>query len=125
MALTKDDLQAIASLMDAKLHPVNEKLDGMEKRLDNVDSRLDGIDNRLDAIDYRLDGVDKRLDDMDKRLEYVEMKQDVMQKKLDDLAFDTKVSERAIRKDIRLLQDGQNTLIAVLQGKGILNMAAY
>lgn len=118
MALTKDDLQAIASLMDAKLHPVNEKLDGMEKRLDNMDSRLDGID-------YRLDGMDKRLDDMDKRLEYVEMKQDIMQKKLDDLTFDTKVSERAIRKDIRLLQDGQNTLIAVLQGKGILNMAAY
>lgn len=96
MALTKEDLQAISSLMDGKLEPFNEKLDSM----------------------------DKRLDDMDQRLEFVEMKQDLMQKKLDDLAFDMKVSERAIKKEIRLLQDAQNTLIVVLQGKGILNMAA-
>lgn len=117
MALTKEDLQAISSLMDGKLEPFNEKLDSMDKRLDRVDSRLDGID-------YRLDGMDKRLDDMDQRLEFVEMKQDLMKKKLDDLAFDMKVSERAIKKEIRLLQDAQNTLIVVLQGKGILNMAA-
>lgn len=96
MALTKEDLQAISSLMDGKLEPFNEKLDSM----------------------------DQRLDGMDQRLEFVEMKQDLMQKKLDDLAFDMKVSERAITKEIRLLQDAQNTLIVVLQGKGILNMAA-
>ena len=110
MALTKEDLQAISSLMDGKLEPFNEKLDSMDQRLDRVDSRLDGIN-------YRLDG-------MDQRLEFVEMKQDLMQKKLDDLAFDMKVSERAITKEIRLLQDAQNTLIVILQGKGILNMAA-
>ncbi len=118
MALTKEDLQAIASLMDEKIKPVNEKLDSVDKRLDDMDSRLDGVD-------YRLDRVDSRLDNMDKRLEYVEMKQDLMHKQLEHLTFDMKASERALRKDIRLLKDGQETLIAVLEGKGILARATY
>lgn len=55
MALTKDDLQAIASLIDSKLDeklsPVNERLDGIDERLDKVNERLDGIEERLDKVE--------------------------------------------------------------------------
>ena len=55
MALTKDDLQAIASLIDSKLDeklsPVNERLDGIEERLDGIEERLDGIEERLDKVE--------------------------------------------------------------------------
>lgn len=48
MALTKDDLQAIASLIDSKL---DEKLSPVNERLDNIDKRFDGIEERLDKVE--------------------------------------------------------------------------
>ena len=78
MALTKEDLQAIAEMMDEKLKPIND------------------------------------------RLELLEIKQDLTHKKLDNLTLDIKISERSIKKDIKLLQDAQETLITVLENQGIL-----
>ncbi len=52
MALTKDDLQAIASLIDSKLDeklsPVNERLDGIEERLDGIEERLDKVEENTE-----------------------------------------------------------------------------
>lgn len=66
MALTKDDLQAIASLIDSKL---DEKLSPVNERLDNIDKRFDGIDERLDKVDERLDGIEERLDKVEENTE--------------------------------------------------------
>lgn len=82
MALTKEDLQAIAELIDAKL-----------------DAKLKPINDRLEIL---------------------EIKQDLTHKKLDNLTLDVKISERSIKKDIKLLQDAQETLITVLENQGIL-----
>ncbi len=49
--LTNEDLQALSSLMDQKLEPINNRLDKMDSRLDKVDSRLDKIETRLDNIE--------------------------------------------------------------------------
>lgn len=68
----------------------------------------------------KLDSLTKRMDSIDKRMEMLEIKQDLTHKKLDNLTLDMKVSEREIRKDIRQLQDGQETLITVMENKGIL-----
>ena len=43
-----------------------------------------------------------------------------MHKKLDNLVLDNKIFERSIKKEIKLLQDAQDTLIEVLEHKGIL-----
>lgn len=58
--------------------------------------------------------------DMTEKIELLDLKQDLTHKKLDNLTLDVKVSERAIKKDIRLLQDAQDTLIEVLEQKNIL-----
>ena len=50
MALTNEDLQAIADLMDQKLEPINK--------------RLDKMDNRLDLLELKQDRTTKKLDDL-------------------------------------------------------------
>ena len=57
--LTNEDLQALSSLMDKKLEPINSRLDNMDQRLDKVDQRLDKVDQRLDNMDQRLDRMEE------------------------------------------------------------------
>ena len=95
--LDQKDLELLAGMINpinVQLGNINNRLDGIDARLDAVDTRLDGIDARLDAMDVRLDGIDARLD--------------------------VKLAERDIRKDIKNLQDTTETLVVVLQGRGIL-----
>ena len=39
MSLTNEDLQALSSLMDQKLQPINHLLDSMENRFDSMENR--------------------------------------------------------------------------------------
>lgn len=57
MALTNEDLMAIATL----LQPINERLDKVDSRLDNLDARLDKVDERLDNLDSRLDNLERQI----------------------------------------------------------------
>ena len=130
--LTRDDLMAIATLMektiDQKLEPIKERLDGVDKRLDGmgeqlkelepIKERLDGMDKRLDGMDKRLDGMDKRLDGMDeqlKELEPIKERLDGMDeqlKVLDKKNTDTRsVIETQIEHAIRLLAEGHAQIV--------------
>ena len=60
--LDKNDLEAIAQLMDSKLTPINGRLDRMETRLDRMETRLDCMEGRLDRMETRLDCMETRLD---------------------------------------------------------------
>lgn len=59
--LTKEDILAIAELMDEKLKPINEDLTGVKQDLARMDHRLDGMDRRFDKMDHRLAEVEIRL----------------------------------------------------------------
>ena len=87
---------------------------------DAMDVRFDGIDARLDAMDVRFDEIDARFNRVENRLEMIDLKCDTNRKRLDDLSLDVKLAERDIRKDIKNLQDTTETLVVVLQGRGIL-----
>ena len=100
MSLTKEDLMAISELMDEKL--------GI------MDKRFDGIDRRLDAMDIRIGNVEEGL-------RVVQFKQDHTNKKLTNLQLDVEIMERNIRKDIRLLKDGLDTVVEVLQQNELLS----
>ena len=128
--LDQKDLELLAGMINpinVQLGNINNRLDGIDARLDAVDTRLDGIDARLDAMDVRLDAMDVRFDEIDarfnrveNRLEMIDLKCDTNRKRLDDLSLDVKLAERNIRKDIKNLQDTTETLVVVLQGRGIL-----
>lgn len=121
--LDQKDLELLAGMINpinVQLGNINNRLDGIDTRLDAVDARLDGIDARLDAMDVRFDEIDARFNRVENRLEMIDLKCDTNRKRLDDLSLDVKLAERDIRKDIKNLQDTTETLVVVLQGKGIL-----
>ena len=43
MTLSNEDLQAIATLMDNKLQPINSRLDNMDSRLDKIESEISAL----------------------------------------------------------------------------------
>ncbi|RHN90312.1 hypothetical protein DW273_13450 [Ruminococcus sp. AM23-1] len=121
--LDQKDLELLAGMINpinVQLGNINNRLDGIDARLDAVDARLDGIDARLDAMDVRFDEIDARFNRVENRLEMIDLKCDTNRKRLDDLSLDVKLAERDIRKDIKNLQDTTETLVVVLQGRGIL-----
>lgn len=121
--LDQKDLELLAGMINpinVQLGNINNRLDGIDARLDAVDTRLDGIDARLDAMDVRFDEIDARFNRVENRLEMIDLKCDTNRKRLDDLSLDVKLAERNIRKDIKNLQDTTETLVVVLQGRGIL-----
>lgn len=67
-------------------------------------------------INAKLKPVQNKLEDMDLKMER-------MQVELDALRLDVKTSERSIRKDINRLHDGMDTLVEILETKGILPRA--
>lgn len=121
--LDQKDLELLAGMINpinVQLGNINNRLDGIDARLDAVDTRLDGIDARLDAMDVRFDEIDARFNRVENRLEMIDLKCDTNRKRLDDLSLDVKLAERDIRKDIKNLQYTTETLVVVLQGRGIL-----
>ena len=121
--LDQKDLELLAGMINpinVQLGNINNRLDGIDARLDAMDVRFDGIDARLDAMDVRFDEIDARFNRVENRLEMIDLKCDTNRKRLDDLSLDVKLAERDIRKDIKNLQDTTETLVVVLQGKGIL-----
>lgn len=64
--LEKEDLMAIAQIIDDRLNPVNARLDGIDVRLDSIDVRLDSMDERLSVVEENTtitrEAVNKLLD---------------------------------------------------------------
>ena len=51
--MTNEDLQALASLLDKKLQPINDRLDRIEGRLDNLEGIQAEIKRELIIIDRK------------------------------------------------------------------------
>jgi len=66
MALLKEDLQAISNLLDIKLQPINNRLDGIDNRLDKLESEVSALKVGQQAISQEIrhisDKVDKTYD---------------------------------------------------------------
>lgn len=73
MALTQEDLQAIATIMDAKLDPITERLDKIERQIKvsekKLTIRIDSTENiLLDEIERVHEILDKHIQDTKKHL---------------------------------------------------------
>ena len=67
----------------------------------------------LNALKALLKPIQNKLDSLDIKLSEQQIQ-------IDSLRLDMKTSERAIRKDIHQLNDGIDTLVEVMEIKGIL-----
>lgn len=57
MALTNNDLQAIASL----LQPINNRLDNMDSRLEKMENRLDKLESEVSALKVEQKEIEENL----------------------------------------------------------------
>lgn len=127
MVLTKEDLQAISHIFDArfdsideKFKSIDEKFESIDRKFESIDRKFESIDRRFESIDRKFESIDKRFDSIDDRLKMIELKQDRTAKKLDNLQFEFKASERNIRKSLYKLQDEMETVIEVLKQNEML-----
>lgn len=74
----------------------------------------------INALQTILKPIDKKLDDLNYRIDGLNLKMDELQIQINSVRLELKTTERTLGKEIRDLQDGQETLIAVLEAKGIL-----
>ncbi|WP_077612029.1 hypothetical protein [Clostridium sp. Marseille-P2415] len=92
MALTNEDLKAIAELMDERIKPLKDDIRDLKSDIHN-------------------------LSDM---IEVLEIKQDVTSHKLEDLTFREASMEHSNKKEFTKINDQLETLTAVLEAKNIL-----
>ena len=135
MALIKEDLQAIAEIVADKIAPMersmNERFDSMEKstneRFVSLNERFVSLNERFVSLNERFDSMEESTNNhfkkIDGRLEVIEYKEGRTHEKLNDLSLDLNLIKRDFRKDIRSLQDAQDTLVEVLKYNGILPLA--
>ena len=78
MALTNNDIQTLANLIDTKLDqkllPINNELDNINSRLDKMDGRLDGMDSRLDKIESEVSALHANQIEFNKELKELDRK---------------------------------------------------
>ena len=81
------------------LQVIYEKVLSMDKEMQSMKDELKTIHNRLDVV---------------------EVKATLTLEKVEDLRLDMKIFERDTKKELHRLHDAQETLITVLEQKGIL-----
>ena len=70
-----------------------------------------------------LEPIHEEISKVKDRLTVLEIKEQATHKKLDNLTLDVQIAERDTRRDIAQANDAIETLIAVLEAKGILPKA--
>ena len=64
-----------------------------------------------------------RFEKLENKFDILSLKHDLTHRKLNDLSLDVKIAERDIRQDINILKDSTDTIVVVLEDKGILPKA--
>lgn len=54
-------LQAMASMLDEKIEPINRRLDNLEAKFEVMDERLDKLETRIERLDKRFDSLESRV----------------------------------------------------------------
>ena len=111
MGLTKEDLMAISGIIEAKLKPIEHKMDrGFEKTEDRfaiVDRKFEAIDKHFEKVHSRLDQMDKRMDQMDKRMDRMDKRMDRMDRRMD--GFEGRMDR--IESKLDRIESNQNDVI--------------
>ena len=61
MALTKEDLQAIKSIVDDSVGRIENRMDGLEGRMDNLENRMDGLEESVVGLKGSVTGLENRM----------------------------------------------------------------
>ena len=92
-------------------------------QINSINNRLDSMDNRLDGMDTRLDGIDTRLNRLAEDTEILKLQHKATQNKLDGIDLRLTNLEYQTKKNFREVHQNIETLVGVLEAKGILPKA--
>ena len=59
MALTKEDLQAIKSIVDDSVGRIENRMDGLEGRMDGLEGRMDGLEKSVTGLEKSVAGLEE------------------------------------------------------------------
>ena len=102
--------------MDQKLAPIYEelkKIDRLDGRVANLEEGQERLSSKITSLEEGQERLGLLVSKNGRRIEDVDIH-------VSSLELDVKRSERAIRADISRLKDANDTLITVLESKGIL-----
>lgn len=112
--------------LDEKLEQkLDEKLDQkLDEKLDQkLDEKLEQkFEQKLAPIRESIDKLNARSDSMEQNIRYLNQMTAHMNQKLNDFHTDFKYTEKNFRRDIRHLQDDQETILAILKQRNLLSM---
>ena len=115
--------------LDEKLEQkLDEKLDQkLDEKLDQkLDEKLEQkFEQKLAPIRESIDKLNARSDSMEQNIRYLNQMTAHMNQKLNDFHTDFKYTEKNFRRDIRHLQDNQETILAILKQRNLLSMPSW
>lgn len=111
--------QMMMAILD-KLDKMDARMERLESKITSMESRMTSMESRMTSMESRVTSMESEMASMKSQMNYMNEKINLLNKKTDDLKTDLKYFQKNVQKDISKLQDAQDTIIAVLQGKGIL-----
>ena len=84
MALTKEDLQAIGSLMDMKLEPISQRIDETNRQVSGLSQRIDETNRQVSVLSQRIDETNERIDETNKQVGVLSQRIDETNKRIDE-----------------------------------------
>ena len=69
MALTNEDLQAIALL----LKPIGDSIKSLERKVDSLEQKVDSLEQKVDSLEQKVDSLEERMTKVENRLTKVEV----------------------------------------------------
>ena len=94
-------LQAMASMLDEKIEPINRRLDNLEAKFEVMDERLDKLEAKFEVMNERLDKLETKFEVMDERLDKLETRIERLDKRFDSLESRVQSGECTLRDEIK------------------------
>lgn len=69
MALTNEDLQAIALL----LKPIGDSIKSLEQKVDSLEQKVDSLEQKVDSLEQKVISLEERMTKVENRLTKVEV----------------------------------------------------
>ncbi len=97
MALTNEDLQAIALL----LKPIGDSIKSLEQKVDSLEQKVDSLEQKVDSLEQKVDSLEQKVDSLEERM--------------------TKVENRLTKVEVEMENGFRKTLEAVNENINLIN----
>lgn len=117
-------VELVGTVMKREIAPINVRLDSLENHLGSFEKTTNNhfnlIDRHFGKMDYHLDLIENSVEILAIKEDITLHKIDKLEHKIDDLTCFVDEMGRNLGKELRLLLDGQERIIAALKEEDTL-----